>query len=61
MYIRFAHVHERVLLLRFVDLLTANHQRFTHETRNNSEQAIGQVETETAVLMSRSTKVISTR
>jgi len=26
-----------------------DHQRFTHETRKNSEHAIGRVETETAV------------
>jgi len=44
-YIRFAHVHGRVVFSRS----DGENQRFTHETRKNSEQAIGLVETETVV------------
>ena len=42
-------------------ILDGDHQRFTHEIRKNSENAIGRVETETVVHYGRSTKVISTR
>jgi len=53
--IRFAHVDERVLELR------SFHQRFTHETRKNSEQAIDESKLKLSFIMSRSTKVMSTR
>jgi len=38
-----------------------DHQRFTHETRKNSEQAIDESKLKPSFIMSRSTKVISTR
>jgi len=38
-----------------------DHQRFTHGTRKNSGQAIDESKLKPSFLMSRSTKVISTR
>jgi len=44
-------------------LLTSDgdHQRFTDETRKNSEQAIEKSKLKPSFIMSRSTKVMSTR
>jgi len=60
MYIRFAHVHERVLLLRSVELLTAITSDLPMKPGRTRNTRLAELKLIPPFIMSRSTKVIST-
>jgi len=60
MKIRFAHVHERVLLLRYVELLTAITSDLPMKPEKTRNTRLAESKLNPPFIMSRSTKVIST-
>jgi len=61
MLIRFAHVHERVLLLRYVELLTAITSDLPMNPGKTRKTRLAESKLKPPFIMSHSTKVISTR
>jgi len=60
MYIRFAHVYERVLLLRYVELLTAITSDLPMKPGKTRNTRYAESKLKPPFIMSRSTKVNST-
>jgi len=60
MLIRFAHVHERVLLLRYVELLTAITSDLPMKPGRTRNTRLAESKPKSPFIMNRSTKVVST-